>query len=136
MTNPVIDTCPVCAESLTITRLKCSHCETEISGAFHTSAFSQLPPEDLAFAEMFIRLRGNVKEMERELGIPYSAVRNRLDSVIRNISNGEEDTPPPPNPSRPNRRSVLDRLERGEISPDDAVRLLGGAENESEDRRE
>lgn len=136
--NRVVEKCPVCAEDLTITRLRCDHCETEISGAFRTSSFCRLSEEDLAFAEMFIRLRGNVREMEREMGIAYNAVRNRLDEVIRRLASAvaPAEKPDTPEPKAADRRQVLDRLERGEIEPEEVIRLLGGEANESEESDE
>ena len=109
-----------------ITRLQCQGCETEIRGTFENSVFSSLSPEDQAFAELFIRLRGNVREMERELGIAYNAVRTRLDRVIHHLGPGtENETESTGAPEQENdRRVILDQLERGEISADDAVELL------------
>lgn len=150
----VIRECPVCGDDLVITHLRCSGCETEIRGAFQTSVFCRLSPEDLAFAEMFIRLRGNVKEMERELGVAYNAVRNRLDHVIGNLGfdsgNLEFDSRDsgPDSSSQPavgespeqadvvRRRAILDQLDRGEVSADEAVHLLSGGSPTNEETRD
>jgi hypothetical protein len=102
---------------------------------FKNSVFCSLSPEDQAFAEMFIRLRGNVKEMERELGVAYNAVRNQLDRLIRNLGSEQvaERPPVPENPGiQVDRRAILDRLEQGEISADEAVELLSGSPTEKE----
>jgi hypothetical protein len=135
----VIEVCPVCGDHLVVTQLKCGSCETEIHGAFRNSVFCRLSAEDQAFAEMFIRLRGNVKEMERELGVAYNAVRNRLDQVIQNL--GLDSAPPQPpltqsNGDEVNRRAILDQLEQGEISADEAVDLLSGSPTKEEDQDE
>ena len=148
----VIRECPVCGDDLVITHLRCPGCETEIRGAFQTSVFCRLSPEDLAFAEMFIRLRGNVKEMERELGVAYNAVRNRLDKVIGNLGfdsgNLESDSRDLDSSGRPDpkespeqadaarRRVILDQLDRGEVSADEAVRLLSGGSPTNEETRD
>ena len=130
-----IETCPICQDHLVITTLKCQGCESEIRGTFKNSAFCGLSPEDQAFAEMFIRLRGNVKEMERELGVAYNAVRNQLDRLIQNLGSKEEaeHIPASEEPSdRDDRRAILDQLEQGEISADEAVELLSGSPTEKE----
>ena len=139
----VIEQCPACGDELIVTRLCCHTCETEIRGTFQTSVFCKLSPEDLAFAEMFLKLRGNVREMERELGVAYNAVRNRLDEVIDRL--GLETTQPERETrarrrsrtaSSPDRTTVLDQLDRGEITADQAAELLRGGsptEEEAED---
>ncbi len=141
----VIRECPVCGDDLVITHLRCPGCETEIRGSFQTSVFCRLSSEDLAFAEMFIRLRGNVKEMERELGVAYNAVRNRLDHVIGNLgldsrdldSFGEPDVKESPEQAdAARRRAILDQLDRGEVSADEAVHLLSGGSPTNEETRD
>lgn len=115
--------CPVCGESLDVTRLSCPSCETTIEGRFETCRFCQLPLEQREFIETFIRCRGNIKEVERELGISYPTVRNRLDAVIQALGypveavEGEEI-------ASSRRKQILDALDRGEISPDDAFKAL------------
>ena len=141
----VIRECPVCGDDLVITHLRCPGCETEICGAFQTSVFCKLSPEDLAFAEMFIKLRGNVKEMERELGVAYNAVRNQLDQVIGNLgldsrdldSSSEPDVKENPEQAdAARRRAILDQLDRGEVSADEAVHLLSGGSPTNEETRD
>ena len=148
----VIRECPVCGDDLVITHLRCPGCETEIRGAFQTSVFCKLSPEDLAFAEMFIKLRGNVKEMERELGVAYNAVRNQLDQVIGNLgfdsrnlgldsrdldSSSEPDVKENPEQAdAARRRAILGQLDRGEVSADEAVHLLSGGSPTNEETRD
>lgn len=129
----LIERCPACGGGLVVTRMACPQCHTAVDGQFRPSAFDRLSPESLAFAEHFVRLKGNMKEMERDLGVPYSTVRHRLDEVVHELG-------PAPGPAAPadpgaptpsadpptRRREILDRLERGEITPDEAVRQLGG----------
>jgi len=89
------------------------------------SRFNKLTPEHLQFAEMFIRLRGNIKDMEREMGLSYPTVRSRLNEVIRELGFdvGEDDTTSVDQHAE-ERQAILTRLERGEIQAEEAVKLL------------
>jgi hypothetical protein len=57
--------CPVCGESLEVTKLSCPRCDTSISGHFETCKFCQMSDEQRDFVTTFIRCRGNIKEVER-----------------------------------------------------------------------
>lgn len=120
----VLERCPACGGELSITRLSCGGCETEVTGRFAATVFDRLSPGSLAFAEAFLRARGNVKEMERELGVPYAAVRSRLDEVIAELGFESRGEAPASLPGDGGRRGVLERLERGEIEAGAAVSML------------
>jgi len=77
--------CPVCGENLSITKLGCPKCSTAIEGDFQPCEFCRLPEEDLDFVKIFIKCRGNIKDVEKELGISYPTVRGKLDTVIRGL---------------------------------------------------
>ena len=81
----VISRCPVCNNELTVARLKCDSCDTVIENNFRLSKFDYLSDEELYFTETFIRCRGNIKEVEKELGISYPTVRSKLDAVIKKL---------------------------------------------------
>src|ERR671916_2647357 len=85
MVHDVIATCPVCSGELTITRLHCRSCGTALEGEFGVGRFGRLTREQLGLLESFLRARGNLKEMERELGISYPTVRGRVDALIRSL---------------------------------------------------
>jgi hypothetical protein len=74
--------CPVCGEPLLVTRLSCARCQTRLEGEFDFCQFCRLPAEQREFIAVFIKCRGNIKDVEKELGISYPTVRNRLDGVI------------------------------------------------------
>ncbi len=74
--------CPVCGEKLEITKLRCPKCSTVIEGSFEPCEFCRLPKEELEFVKVFIKCRGNIKDVEKELGISYPTVRSKLDTVI------------------------------------------------------
>ncbi|MHB0884451.1 MAG: DUF2089 family protein [Bacillota bacterium] len=115
--------CPVCHEKLDITRLHCSHCETTIEGRFGGTKFDALTGDQLDFVEVFIKARGNIKEVERELGISYPTVRGRLEAVIQALGYRAEPIPEDPGGAS-RRREVLEALKSGRISAEDAVKLL------------
>jgi hypothetical protein len=119
----IVGRCPACGSDLEVTRLQCFNCDTGIEGRFETCRFCLLSREQKDFIETFIRVRGNIKEVERELGISYPTVRGRLDQVIRalgfDVREAEEDSK-----SDERRKEILSRLNRGELNPDEAVRLL------------
>ena len=131
----LIERCPACGGELVVTRMDCHQCHTGVEGQFQPSAFDRLSPENLAFVDLFVRLKGNMKEVERDLEVPYSTVRHRLDEVVRELGPRRQVLPVAPAPSaggpaqssKAQRREILDRLERGEITPDEAVQQLGGA---------
>ncbi len=115
----VISRCPVCRHDLTVTRLSCDCCETVIENKFKLSKFDYLSDEELAFTEVFIRCRGNIKEVEKELGISYPTVRSKLDGVIRRL--GFEQAP---DERALRREEILKALEQGEITAEQAIAQL------------
>ncbi len=120
MTN-IPQKCPSCAAPLVVTQLTCSVCGTGVVGRFELSPFFRLSTPSLQFLETFIRNRGNVKEVERETGESYWAIRRRLDEVIAEMGFAvQEAEGQPANP----RQDVLERLSRGEIDLQEATRLL------------
>ncbi|MFZ5815745.1 MAG: DUF2089 domain-containing protein [Bacillota bacterium] len=118
--------CPVCTGELTVTRLRCRHCDTAIEGHFEVSKFSQLSKEHLEFVEIFLKSRGNIKEVERELGISYPTVRGRLDAVLEALGYRVEPTAVEETnrAKQAKRKEILDQLNRGEITSEEAVKLL------------
>ncbi|SCX82046.1 DUF2089 domain-containing protein [Alkaliphilus peptidifermentans] len=118
MKNKVLGQCPVCNHQLKITRLHCRHCDTTIEGSFELCKFSRLSQEHKDFIDVFIKNRGNIKEIERELGISYPTVRNKLEGVIEAL--GHSSVPI----TSTNKKDVLESLSRGEITAEEAVKLL------------
>lgn len=112
--------CPSCSAPLMVTQLTCSGCGTSIVGTYELSHFSRLSNQSLKFLESFIRNRGNVKEMERETGESYWAIRRRLDEVIGEMGFSDV-APDEPGLSR---QEILERLSRGEMDVQEAKRLL------------
>lgn len=121
MPNPVIGRCPICSETLHVVRLECDSCGTRLEGSFALGRFHFLTAEQLEFLETFIRARGNVKDVERELGISYPTVRSRLDAVIRALGFRSQVEP---DREAERRKEILRELAEGKIAPDDAAALL------------
>ena len=119
--NKIISRCPVCNHELTVARLKCDSCDTVIENNFKLSKFDYLSDEELYFTETFIRCRGNIKEVEKAMGISDPTVRSKLDQVIRRLGYDEKDYK---NEEEEKRESVLKALEQGEITAKDALDML------------
>ncbi len=81
--HDVIATCPVCTGELAVTRLHCAECGTTLEGRFGVGRFGRLDKDQLVVLESFLRSRGNLRDMERELGISYPTVRNRVEARCR-----------------------------------------------------
>lgn len=120
----IIEKCPACQNDVIVTRIRCTRCACEVIGEFQPTIFNRLSPENLTFVETFVRLRGNVKEMTRELRVPYSTIRNHLDDVIAELGFATGTHPEGEDLSTASQQEVLDRLESGEISVEDAAEEL------------
>ena len=112
--------CPSCSSPLVVTQLNCTACGTGVVGKFELSPFFRLSPESLRFLEVFVRNRGNVKEMERETGESYWAIRRQLDEVI--VEMGIEAAKSDDVSTR--RQEILAQLSRGELDVQEATKLL------------
>jgi hypothetical protein len=123
---PVPGNCPVCGEGMIITRLHCPNCDVTIEGRFALGRLAMLSPEQLEFVEVFIRCEGKIKRVEEELGISYPTVRSRLSDVIRAMGYEAPGDDLPDELTPQQRRTVLDDLAAGRISPEEAVELLRG----------
>ena len=106
-------TCPVCGDELTVTRLAC-HCGTELSGTFAPCEFCALGAADLNVLRVFLASRGNLKEVERHLGVSYPTARARVDSLLGRL--GLQATA-----AGSGRMATLEALAAGEIGIDEAM---------------
>jgi hypothetical protein len=111
--------CPVCNHRLATTRLTCPDCSTELSGAFTSCEFCVLTEEDRDLLRVFLASRGNMKELERHLGVSYPTARARFDTLLSKIGIDR----PAPAPS-PGRVELMEQVARGEIDIDEALKRL------------
>lgn len=110
--------CPVCGSELLITEYTCPSCGLVMRGRFPHNEFAGLPEEKLEFLRLFLKARGNLSEVAKRLGVSYPTARARLDELLRELGYEPE--------GRSRRLEVLEMLERGEITVEEALRLLEG----------
>ncbi|OQA45406.1 MAG: hypothetical protein BWY52_01329 [Chloroflexi bacterium ADurb.Bin325] len=103
--------CPVCGESLTVTRLACPACDTAIEGRF---------------VELFVRCDGKLNWIAQELKLSYPTVRARLDEIIRAMGYEVLAAPPAEEKQRvaEQRQAILDDLAAGKLSPAEAIQQI------------
>jgi hypothetical protein len=111
--------CPVCDERLALTRLTCPACDTELSGGFATCEFCVLTNEDRDVLRVFLASRGNMKDLERHLGVSYPTARARFDALLVKLGIDR----PAAGPS-PTRVELMEQVARGEIDIDEALKRL------------
>jgi len=109
--------CPVCNTSLEIREYCCPSCETTIKGKFSTSDFEILTFDQFEFVKVFLCCQGNIKEVEKAMGISYPTVKNKLNEIIRIIC-------PEAKRNSENYLNLLDEIEKGNISVNDALILM------------
>jgi len=115
--------CPVCSSEMTITRLSCESCGTSVEGRFEIPLLCRLPDELYRFLVVFVKNRGVIREVEKELGISYPTVRSRLDATLAALG---FEAPA----ALPDKEEIIDRLEKGELTPEQAEKLLRGEAGE------
>ena len=111
--------CPVCAGRMAISELSCDSCGTSVKSRFEPCGVCQLSDEMYRFLLVFVKTRGSIKEMEKELGVSYPTVRARIDDLQRQMGFQTPEV-------TESAREVLDLLEKGEISTEEAEARLKG----------
>ncbi len=119
MSYKVISKCPICGSKLKVVKLKCKKCDTIIENEFEFSKFEGLAEEHLSFMEVFLKCRGNIKDVEKELGISYPTVRAKLEEVVLALGYSIETKKP-----KISNKEIIDMLEKGEISAEQAVNMM------------
>src|SRR5438067_13867281 len=116
--HPLLTRDPVSGGELIVTRLECPQSGIVIEGRFSLGWIARLTPEQLEFVGLLVKNRANVQKLAAELNIAYNTARSRLDEIVAAL--GVVETEPPGSA----RGEVLDSLAAGEITFDEAMRLL------------
>jgi len=123
--NMLLDKCPVCNSDLIVTSLHCNNCRTNIQGVFelaHTP-LSNLNADQLQFVLTFIRCEGKFNRMEEELELSYPTLRSRFNDILR-VMGFEAEPPEEEKMTSEERTEILEKLNEGVISIDEAQELL------------
>lgn len=121
MSKSIATRCPICSGELVISRLSCVRCETRIETELSFAPLMRLPDDLREFVLIFLRCRGNIREVEKAMGISYPTVCKRLD-LVNDLIAGKS----PVDGQRATRSNILERLERGDITAKEAAKLLKG----------
>lgn len=126
--HPIPPKDPVSGGELYISELTSEESGITLRGKFEIPKYAKLEPEQSRFLETFLRCRGMLNSVERELGISYPTVRSRLDALLDALDLPPiKDEPGTRKEKIADRRKILDQLERGEITPEEAkAKLRGG----------
>jgi len=106
--------------SLVVERVRMG--DIAIEGRFELPQLARLTMEDQVFVAAFLKSHGSIKEMEQVFGVSYPTVKARLNRIAGQLE--FVDTNPAPLQPESERGHILDRLERGEITPAEAIRQL------------
>jgi len=134
--------CPVCSSRLEITQLGCPTCGTGLSGHFAPCEFCGLDDADLQMLRVFLASRGNMRDLERHLGVSYPTARARFDDLLRRLglanggaagsaaagsaAAGSAAAAAPAGPSEAERLATLTALAEGAVDVETARHRLGG----------
>ena len=102
---------------ITVERVRLAESGAALEGVWELPQLARLSTEDQVFVIAFVRSHGSIKEMERVFGVSYPTIKARLNRIGESLD--FVDTNP-----APSRLEILERLRRGEISADDAIREL------------
>src|SRR5690554_1354772 len=142
--NNVITSCPVCSHDLHITHLSCDHCHTEIKGEFSFSKFNYLNVETLYFIEVFVKNRGNIKAVEKEMNISYPTVKKYLDEAISSLGYAVDENDEAPNAKdtsntykfnedfiKNKQQEILNKIKTGEMKVEEAIKIIKRVKGEN-----
>ena len=121
--NVLPNQCPICGGEVVVTRFQCDRCDVTIEGRFTVGKFARLSDEQVQFVETFVRCEGKINKVEEELGLSYPTVRNRLNEVIRALG---YEVPEEQGLAAEQRKIILEKLAAGEITSEEAIKLLRG----------
>lgn len=110
---------------ITVERVRLAGSDIAIEGSFEPPPLARLTAEDQVFVAAFVRCHGSIKQMEKFYGVSYPTIKGRLNRIAEQLDFVEISAEPPES----NHSAVLERLERGEITAAEAIRLLEKGED-------
>jgi hypothetical protein len=113
-----LDKCPSCGGVLAITEYTCQKCKTKIIGTFLQDELLSLPDELLDFLKIFIKNRGNLSELQKELNISYPTARSKLEELVTSLGFELADR------QIQEASKIIRKLEEGDLNPEQAAELL------------
>ncbi len=118
--------CPYCYGEMVVERLRCTHCAVAVEGVFESSPLTVLPPDQQDLVVEYLKLDGSLKDLAAAKGVSYPTIRARMDKVVEalNATGGKR-------PEARRSQSVLEALEKGEISADEAEEMLKKTEGKA-----
>ncbi|MFO8144647.1 MAG: DUF2089 domain-containing protein [Candidatus Syntrophosphaera sp.] len=108
--------CPICKGELVIKEYHCPACNVSFKGEFSNPWLAGLTQEQIEFVRLFILAQGNIREMEKRLGISYPTVKSRLAQIIRVIARTDA--------SPEDFTDIFSDLEQGFISVEEALNMI------------
>ncbi|MBI3948420.1 MAG: DUF2089 domain-containing protein [Armatimonadetes bacterium] len=111
-----------------ITEVACGACGTQVRSRYRPCAFCALTAEQLVFAQLFVEKRGNLREMEKSLGVSYPTVRGKLEEIAERLAGAPVPSEPEPRggagAEAEARREVLRLIAEGRLSPKQGLARL------------
>jgi hypothetical protein len=131
----LFEKCPSCGGPIVITECICPDCKLVMRSEFTQGIFSTLSDDQITFIRSFLRVRGNLSELEKVLGISYPTIRNKLDEINQLLDQADLSRDKSQEFSKtggetasavfnPERQAVLQQVAAGKINVPDAIQLL------------
>lgn len=124
--NQTITRCPSCQQPLQVTELGCSRCDLRLKGHFERGCrFCALDSDQRRLLDVFLSCRGVIRDMEKALGLSYPTVRSRIDSLLAALGYAPTKAEAATREElAARRRAILDQLQSGELTAEDAASAL------------
>lgn len=105
-----------------IERVRIVDDDIAIEGRFSLPHLIRLSSDDQIFVAAFVRCHGSIKQMEKYFGVSYPTIKNRLNRISESLSFIEIE--PAPESVEPNKLDILEKIERGELTVDEAIHQI------------
>jgi hypothetical protein len=120
----LVTRCPSCGHKMDVVALKCPVCGTGVTGRFEIDELFSLSKEQMKFVKVFLKNRGNLSEVQKELGISYPTARNRLNEIVKALGYSVQEE------EKSDEREILKKLKDGQISASEAISMLRGVKKD------